>query len=113
MTYYSKNKTHMIDMGKTLQPMKYDELPEETACAFIGQMDPFPIGEMLWLKPKHMDEPALFYQATRESFFSATIDQILDLYAQRLNRMWRKEQTAKIKKLYWRKRRQTPATDTA
>jgi len=114
MTHTSQHNIHKIVFSKQLDPMKYDDLPEETACAFIGQMDPFPLGEILWIRPQNLADTCLFYQPAREVFFEATIDQILDSYAQYLNRLWRKEQKARIKALYWRARRRLrPNTATA
>lgn len=97
-------ESHTIQFFRPGQAFSLDVLPEETVSAFLSAMRVFPLGELSYLPVATLEEETLWYDCRRAAFYSASIDQVLDQYAEQLNRTWRKEQKAKVRRLYWQHR---------
>jgi len=97
-------KEHTIQFLRQGQAFSIDILPEETVSAFLMAMEIFPLGTLSYLPVASVEEDTLWYDCRRAAFYSASIDQVLDRYAEQLNRAWRKEQKAKVRRLYWQHR---------
>ncbi len=97
-------ESHTIQFTRPGQPLSLDILPEETVTAFLSAMKIFPLGSLSYLPIGTLTEETLWYDYRRAAFYSASIDQVLDRYAEQLNRTWRKEQKTKVRRLYWQHR---------
>jgi len=97
-------KEHTIQFTRPGQKFDLDILPEETVSAFLQAMKIFPLGNLSYLPVGTLTEETLWYDCRRAAFYSASIDQVLDRYAEQLNRTWRKEQKSKVRRLYWQHR---------
>ncbi len=95
---------HSIAFQKSLEPFDLGTMPEETAAAFQGAMKSFPLGKLSYLPVGDLTTATLFFDHRRAAFFTASIDQILDLHAAHLNARWQRERKAKIRQLYWQHR---------
>ena len=95
---------HTIQFSRPGQPLSLDVLPEETTNVFLLAMKVFPLGKLSYLPVATLTEETLWYDCRRAAFYSASIDQVLDRYAEQLNRQWRKEQKIKVRRLYWQHR---------
>jgi len=85
---------HTIQFTQPGQSLSLDILPEDTVSAFLSAMEIFPLGALSYLPVSTLEEDTLWYDCRRAAFYSASIDQVLDRYAEQLNRQWRKEQKA-------------------
>jgi hypothetical protein len=97
-------KEHTIQFLRPGQRFDLDVLPAETVSAFLMAMEIFPLGTLSYLPVASVEEDTLWYDCRRAAFYSASIDQVLDRYAEQLNRAWRTEQKAKVRRLYWQHR---------
>ena len=97
-------KGHVIYFKASLKPVAIDNLPEETMAVLLDGMRPFPLGQLSNIPVADLSTQTIFCDHRRNVLFSASIDQILDIYAERLNRAWRQEQKESVRRLYWQHR---------
>ena len=95
---------HILVFPKTVRPLDAAVVPEATVQAFRASMHTFPLGALEYLPVADLETPTLFYDIRRSVFFSASLEDILDLYSRHLNAAWRAEQKKRITKLYWQQR---------
>ncbi len=103
--FYTRDRAHNIYLMHSFEPCPPDLFPDETNRAFRDEMLRFPWGQLDYLPgSRTLDEPVLFYDRRRGEYFAASLNDIADAYAIRLNRKWREEQAKRVRTLYWRNR---------
>jgi hypothetical protein len=97
-----KSGIHSISFTAPMQFFPEEELPDETVIALLGRMVDFPIGTLMYWTVGSLNEDTLWYDTSRAHFFSGTIEEVLDLYAEHLNKIWRETQRKRQVAQYWK-----------
>lgn len=93
----------IIFAGK-LDPLPADIFPAETLTTFLRAMKTFPLGQLSYVPCSTLDEITMFFDHRHNSFFLASVNDLLDLHAKHLENLWRSERKKKIRDLYWKHR---------
>lgn len=101
--FSTRDQLHHLSFNAPFQPLEDELLPDETLKAFSDELSWFPLGSLEYQDIDGADlfTALLFHDRRRLHFFCASLDQIAEKYAKRIDAIHRDRQKKDIRNLYW------------